>query len=54
MNSKKTNLEALKRFLKEAKGELKKEDYKSLEVSLRQALGRVKNLRMLEDLENAN
>lgn len=54
MNSKKTNLEALKRFFKDAQRELKKGDFKALEVSLRQAIGRTRNLNMIEENEHAH
>lgn len=43
-------LEALFKFLRDAKRQLKKKDYVGLEISLTQALGRAKNLKT--QLEN--
>ena len=40
----KSNLEALKGFLREAKTELEKEDFEALEVTLNQARGKVRNI----------
>lgn len=48
------NLEALKRFLREAKRELDREDFESLEVTLNQALGRCKNILILEVKRDAD
>lgn len=44
----KSNLEALKGFLREAKTELEKEDFEALEVTLNQARGKVRNILTLE------
>lgn len=47
------NLIALKRYLKDARKELAKGNFKALEVLLAQAYGRAKNLNQIGDLEDA-
>lgn len=47
----KSELDALIKFLEDARRELKKKDYIGLAVSLNQAYGRAKNLRIEQEME---